>query len=802
MPDLYLSDGAPAPSANMWNWMAELGDRLASNGYPVIPILPGAKCPGRYTQGTWRNYPDWARHCDRVTKPFEISIWQRWPGCGIGIATGLLTGLDIDVTDPDAALEIQALAFAQLGQTPALRIGRNPKRLLVYRNKSPYPSIKKHPLEALARGSQFVAYAIHPDTQQPYRWPDEELADLPLSYLPTVDEAGIRTFLDTAFQLVPPELRRNTLGPDRSADHYYSGGDLRGTLAAVQAALEHIPNDDLHYDDWIRIGLAIKGAVGDAGLSLFEAWSRRAPKSGKSGQRDTPTKVWRGLPPPKKIGAGTLYYFASQNGWVPDHDLILNGAVADAVASVPVGSVTLEAEALSHNAASFDAGKWDKLEKASSNPNKDACEKQATSTNEIIADAGGVLAGLVEWMCETAIYPQPFLALAAAICAVGAAAGRRYSGPWDTRTNVYCIGIAESGSGKEHQLTCLNNLFFAADLIELFAGEEIASGTAVESTISSRAVQLFQIDEFGHFMKSIMNPRATSSHRRDVLVKLTKYTGAATRLVKGTEYANKKERERIDVHEPCVCLYGTTVAQPLWEAFGSGALKDGSVARMLFFQSPENYPSACKPGRSRDVPAELVAGMRRIIAGQAHENEIGFKAAKGQMLDGRNRPSLIDVPYSREADALADELATRQTNLKRANEVSGYAPVWARWLEHINRLALIRAVSRDQTGPMIEVADLRWALALVEHCIGTLVREAEAHMADSQYEATLKRLLDVIRRRGEMTGRELARASQWLSRRDRAELIGQLEESGLIIVQKLTETGGRPGIRVAPVKSE
>jgi hypothetical protein len=664
MPDLYLSDGAPLPSANLRNWMAELGDRLASNGYPVIPILPGAKCPGRYTQGVWRNYPDWARHCDRVTKPFEISIWQRWPGCGIGIATGLLTGLDIDVTDPDAALEIQALAFAQLGQTPALRIGRNPKRLLVYRNKAPFASLKRHPLEALARGSQFVAYAIHPDTGEPYRWPIEELADLPLSYLPTVDEASVRTFLDTAFQLVPPELRRKTLGPDRSADHYYSGGDLRGTLAAVQAALEHIPNDDLHYDDWIRIGLAIKGAVGDVGRSLFERWSGQSKKHDPK----TTDQSWRGLKP-TKIGAGTLYYFASQNGWVPDHDLILNGAVADAVASVPVGSVTLEAPKGRTNANKAPPERnRDEPENEQATPDENPRHSPSkVIPDEIIADAGGVLAGLVEWMCETAIYPQPFLALAAAICAVGTVAGRRYSGPWDTRTNVYCIGIAESGSGKEHQLTCLNNLFFAADLIELFAGEEIASGTAVESTISSRAVQLFQIDEFGHFMKSIMNPRATSSHRRDVLVKLTKYTGAATRLVKGTEYANKKERERIDVHEPCVCLYGTTVAQPLWEAFGSGALKDGSVARMLFFQSPENYPSACKPGRSRDVPAELVAGMRRIIAGQAHEKRDRVQGRQGTDA-GRTQPAGPDrcalQPRSRRARRRAgnapDPSETRQ----------------------------------------------------------------------------------------------------------------------------------------------
>lgn len=44
---------------------------------------------------------------------------------------------------------------------------------------------------------------------------------------------------------------------------------LRGTYEAIDAALKWIPNPDLPYDDWRNIGMAIKGALGDAGLPLF-----------------------------------------------------------------------------------------------------------------------------------------------------------------------------------------------------------------------------------------------------------------------------------------------------------------------------------------------------------------------------------------------------------------------------------------------------------------------------------------------------------------------------------------------------
>jgi hypothetical protein len=152
--------------------MAEHGARLVDNGYPVIPIMPGSKIPGAWRGGAWRPYAGWSRHGERATTEAEIEIWSRWPDCGIGIATGAVVGIDIDVADPALAVSIQDCATSMLGTTPCIRIGRPPKRLLVYRADSRFPGRKRHPLEGLALGQQFVAYAIHPGTGQPYCWPD------------------------------------------------------------------------------------------------------------------------------------------------------------------------------------------------------------------------------------------------------------------------------------------------------------------------------------------------------------------------------------------------------------------------------------------------------------------------------------------------------------------------------------------------------------------------------------------------------------------------------------------------------
>jgi hypothetical protein len=121
---------------------------------------------------------------------------------------GRVIGIDIDVlSDPQLAKRIEVLAREMLGDTPALRIGRAPKRLLVYRAEQPFKGFKLPPIDVLGLGQQFIAYGIHPETGQPYDWPLETLAEIAIDDLPAITEAQAHAFADGAIALVPPELR-------------------------------------------------------------------------------------------------------------------------------------------------------------------------------------------------------------------------------------------------------------------------------------------------------------------------------------------------------------------------------------------------------------------------------------------------------------------------------------------------------------------------------------------------------------------------------------------------------------------
>ena len=164
----------------------------------------------------------------------------------------------------------------------ALDFDKPPKRLLVYRTTEPFAGIRRAPLEMLCLGQQFVAYAEHPDTGQPYAWPDEGLADLDIESLPEIDAEQAAAFLDETLALIPPELRPKSLGAKRAngAGHPCLPAHAQaGTLAAIRSALAWLPNAELDYDSWMRIGMALKGALGEEGATLFAEWSAQAAKN-------------------------------------------------------------------------------------------------------------------------------------------------------------------------------------------------------------------------------------------------------------------------------------------------------------------------------------------------------------------------------------------------------------------------------------------------------------------------------------------------------------------------------------------
>jgi hypothetical protein len=743
------------------SFMARFGARLVTNGYAILPIGPGTKKPGRFQRGAWADYPEWNRHAERGTTEVEVATWASWPECGVGIVGGAVAAVDIDIKDDaDLALRIERLARSRFGDTPALRIGRAPKRMLVYRTAEPFRGIKRHPLEVLCLGQQFVAYAIHPDTGAPYAWPEEGLADIDITDLPEISAEAATAFLDEAYALLPEALRQRGLAaltPPTEASRSHS---QIGTLPAIEAALVWLPNAELDYDSWMRIGMALKGALGDAGADLFADWSAQATKDVPA----TTMKAWASFKP-DRIGAGTIYHLAMERGWQPDPDLRLDG-------SLP--------EDGDHPAAGLLA----RLDVAAV-----AAAVSAPTPANALAIPDGLVGDLTDYMLSTARRPQPLLSLGASLCAIGALMGRNYRTESNLRSNLYVVGIADSGSGKNHAREIINETFFEAGLAHHLGGNKIASGAGLLTALHRQPAILFQIDEFGMFLSAAADRKRSPRHITEILDNMTELYTSAGGIFLGAEYANRDgTNERRDINQPCLCVYGTTTPLHFWGALQGANVVDGSLARFLILPSDEDYPDENIAVGIRQAPPALIQGLQLIATGG------GTKKGNltGKTADQNTAVNPMIVPMTEEARARFRQLSIELTEELRAAAGTAFTAILARIGENALKLALIVAVGRDPVQPKIEITAAEWAISFVRHYAQRTMEAVERHVADTETEAHLKRLKEIIRASGAkgITKSEITRASQWLKSRDRDEILLTLIESG-DITTGMRDTGGR-----------
>lgn len=195
-------------------WFERYAEVLFENRYQPLPIKPGKKAPAP------------TRWTELAIDNARIAAWIRSFGDhGVGLRTGRLVGLDIDILDPDRAHEVMKLAEDRLGET-LMRVGLWPKRLLLYRTETPFPKIDVKPLEVLGQGQQFVAFGIHESTGKAYSWPlGDTPLDVPMADLPAVTQGQMLAFVAEARAIVPEMGEARSGGGRRK-----SGGDDQGVV--------------------------------------------------------------------------------------------------------------------------------------------------------------------------------------------------------------------------------------------------------------------------------------------------------------------------------------------------------------------------------------------------------------------------------------------------------------------------------------------------------------------------------------------------------------------------------------------
>ncbi len=388
----------------------------------------------------------------------------------------------------------------------------------------------------------------------------------------------------------------------------------------------------------------------------------------------------------------------------------------------------------------------------------------------------GFIEQVVAHNLATATRPQPVLALAAGICLQAVLAARKVRDERGNRTNVYCVGVAPSGAGKDNARKVNKNISFAADMVEHEGNEDLASDAGLITAVEAEPAILFQIDEFGRFLRTIGDPKK-APHLFNVLTALMKLYSSADTVFRGKAYADKKRNKVVD--QPCVSVYGTTVPEHFFESLTADSLSDGFIARLLVFESAET------PARQRAKATGVPEPLK-----QAAECWRSFKPG-GNLAPEHPQPIVVEA--TPEAGAVFDALAAMvDAELGKPDEAG--RSLWARAEEKACRLALIYACSANAQKPVIDEDAARWACELSSYLTRRMLYIAHEWVADGVFDARQKRVVRVVRRAGGKISRsELCRKTQWLTQRERQEVIDNLLETQQL-QQESESTATRPRV--------
>ena len=289
--------------------------KLAANGIPVFPCHPKTKHPlppadrnseGKKIQGT-------GGHKKATTDLKQITTWwTQWPGAAIGTPTGRPeTGNVCDIDNKNEKNGFAAVPDWE-SLTPMIVSTPNDGRHLWFRYDGSLRSTSSQIAPGVdTRGDD--AYVLVPPSPG-YRFVKGNFSSL----------ASLPSW--------PQKYRL----PEREATQEHVSGAATAPIEHIAAAVQHIPNNDLDWERWNEIGMAIfRATSGDSeGFAVFDTWSQKSTKYDFD-HCLARWEHWGSSSPPTKIGAGTLFHLADKVSAVWREDPRVKTAAVDEFSEVP-----------------------------------------------------------------------------------------------------------------------------------------------------------------------------------------------------------------------------------------------------------------------------------------------------------------------------------------------------------------------------------------------------------------------------------------------------------------------------------
>jgi hypothetical protein len=699
---------------------------LRERGYSTIPLFPREKKPA---------IDKWSKFCTEQPTDEEFTRWSGWANMGVSVCLGSASGI-IAVDFDNNVDDLWKSIVAMLPDSPVKKVGlKGFTGFYKYSGESSkqFKLRGEVVVEILSTGRHTVLPpSTHPSGCK-YKW----ITDLTLANLSANDLPEIPFEAWSAIAALFPSPARHVPVPVEAP----------ANLSDAEDALQYVPNGE--YELWLSMGMALKEGFGESGFNTWDKWSSSSDKYNAREMRNKWNSFKR-----SEITIHSLFFEARTRGWKP----------------VVKKSAPVEL----HTPADDD------LYQAAIDP---FAEFRIFPAH--LLKAPGLVGMLAQHINATSIYPLPALALGAALTFTGYLMAHKVRTQDNVRTNLMCIGLGETGSGKDHGRSVIKYIMSRIDMP--YMGAPASGAGLIQELYAQGGAGIILWDEYGLALQEQKGPRASDHKRKIYDYMLELYTSAKSSFAMPV-YANKdfkeKKKSSTSIEQPSLSLWGTSTQTEFFKAITMGNVSSGFIPRLLIFEHPPEERVRMRPAYDEaDIPEDLICEL--------------VKWARASKVNSESSLSPISpriVPYDAGVDDyfVSEQMRiTSKTARSDAMLANGILPTIATRFEVLARqVALI-----CHTGDSISMATAEYACRLVEYIQLYMAHACTLYVTDGEVESRHKFVYNVIaRHRGRwMQHRDFMAAVSFKigTERDRREILNNLVQMGKIEISNIS---GRSGV--------
>ena len=730
----------------------------------------------RYAAIGWHVFPVTEERRPMVATGFHAAVvdeaqirewWTKWPTAGIGVAC-LLSGIfvvDLDRNHANARDGVDSWEFLQqdFGDDERGLMASTPRggQHIVYMHPGPGSKVKTvnnviadTGIDCRGDGGYFVA----PSPSDPGRqWEEGDPIDC--------DDNGV-TCITTAPKWVL-DIMLVGRGPSSSA-----GVDTGKAMtlnddevARIRSALACIPNDD--YSIWVQVGMALRSTFAKSqAYTLWTEWSSKDYGAFDDHKSRVKWQSFRELRfDGSEVSLGSLFYQASENGWVDTSGL-------PEVESTP---------------SEDSSGIMEDIERGES-----VLPVDLINTPGIV----GEMAHYIGYINRD--FPQPALGYGAALAIVSALMGSIVRTEDGRFSHLYIVGLGGSGCGKDASKNAISSLLNEVEMGDIVASSDWTSDAALRRELSpemnteanKKHGRVAAVDEFGDWL-SVAND-ASNANKRQMRSLFMEVWGSSTdKIIQGVAYANDGARPTIDLTAPCLTIYGVSTPEKVYESLGSRSNMDGLTNRLLFIRVDNDIPDSATEDQLKNVleRGKIVNRLKEVA------NWLRPMGYGGLGVGGF---SDIIATYTDDAKVRMKEIGEEVKTIRREEAVRGSqsdgAGLWVRAPESIRRVATVLAA-----GEMTEEVNIHH-IKLAESFVRWSIEKTKSGMStaggDNEHESLQRKVLKELKKKKSKgcSKAELARALRSSTAKQRGEAVAHLVEAG-DVVEEREDSSGRPVFR-------